>query len=174
MMRPGPRDAITDVPGLLVGQAHDAALRSGVTVLTARAPFAAAVDVMGGAPGTRETELLAPDRLVPAVDALVLSGGSAFGLDAASGVAEGLRAMGRGFEAAGQRSCSISAMAATRAGRRTPTPRWGARRWRWRGRMSPKAATARAMAPPRPRWRAASAPPRWCWRAGTASARWWR
>ncbi len=103
MMRSGPRDAITDVPGLLVGQAHDAALRSGVTVLTARAPFAAAVDVMGGAPGTRETELLAPDRLVPAVDALVLSGGSAFGLDAASGVAEGLRAMGRGFEAAGQR-----------------------------------------------------------------------
>jgi D-aminopeptidase len=52
---------------------------------------------MGGAPGTRETDLLAPDRLVQQVDALVLSGGSAFGLDAASGVTDGLRAMGRGF-----------------------------------------------------------------------------
>lgn len=102
-MRPGTRDAITDIAGLRVGQAHDGALRSGVTVLTADAPFAASVDVMGGAPGTRETDLLAPDRLVPGVDALVLSGGSAFGLDAASGVADGLRAAGRGFEAAGQR-----------------------------------------------------------------------
>ncbi|MGR3463452.1 P1 family peptidase [Limimaricola sp.] len=102
-MRPGTRDAITDIAGLRVGQAHDAALRSGVTVLTGDAPFAASVDVMGGAPGTRETDLLAPDRLVPGVDALVLSGGSAFGLDAASGVADGLRAMGRGFIAAGQR-----------------------------------------------------------------------
>ncbi|MCZ4261691.1 P1 family peptidase [Limimaricola sp. G21655-S1] len=102
-MRPGPRNAITDVDGLLVGQSQDAALRSGVTVLTGAAPFTASVDVMGGAPGTRETDLLAPDRLVQAVDALVLSGGSAFGLDAASGVAEALRAAGRGFEAAGQR-----------------------------------------------------------------------
>ncbi|PSK84897.1 D-aminopeptidase [Limimaricola soesokkakensis] len=102
-MRPGPRNAITDVSGLLVGQAQDAALRSGVTVLTGAAPFTASVDVMGGAPGTRETDLLAPDRLVQAVDALVLSGGSAFGLDAASGVADALRAAGRGFEAAGQR-----------------------------------------------------------------------
>ncbi|EYD70631.1 P1 family peptidase [Limimaricola hongkongensis] len=102
-MRPGARDAITDIAGLRVGQAHDAALRSGVTVLTGDAPFAASVDVMGGAPGTRETDLLAPDRLVPGVDALVLSGGSAFGLDAASGVADGLRDMGRGFIAAGQR-----------------------------------------------------------------------
>ena len=102
-MRTGPRNALTDVAGLLVGQAHDAVLRSGVTVVTAGTPFAASVAVTGGAPGTRETELLAPDKLVQGVDALVLSGGSAFGLDAASGVAEGLRAMGRGFEAAGQR-----------------------------------------------------------------------
>ncbi len=96
-MKPGPRNLITDVPGLIVGNAHDAGLRSGVTVLTAERPFTAAVHVMGGAPGTRETDLLAPDKLVQEVDALVLSGGSAFGLDAASGVAEGLRAMGRGF-----------------------------------------------------------------------------
>ncbi len=96
-MRPGPRNAITDVAGLRVGNAHDAALRSGVTVLTADAPFVAGVHVMGGAPGTRETDLLAPDRLVQAVDALVLAGGSAFGLDACGGVADGLRAAGRGF-----------------------------------------------------------------------------
>jgi len=96
-MKPGPRNLITDVPGLLVGNAQDAKLRSGVTVLTAARPFTAAVHVMGGAPGTRETDLLAPDKLVQEVDALVLSGGSAFGLDAASGVAEGLRAQGRGF-----------------------------------------------------------------------------
>ncbi|MDD2869734.1 P1 family peptidase [Neomegalonema sp.] len=96
-MRPGPRNLITDVRGLKVGSAEDAVLRSGATVLTAEAPFVAAVHVMGGAPGTRETELLAPDKLVTHVDALVLSGGSVFGLDAASGVVEGLRAMGRGF-----------------------------------------------------------------------------
>jgi L-aminopeptidase/D-esterase-like protein len=94
---PGPRNLITDVAGLRVGHSHDRALRSGVTVLCADMPLRAGVHVMGGAPGTRETELLAPDRLVQAVDALVLSGGSAFGLDAASGVMEGLRKMGRGF-----------------------------------------------------------------------------
>lgn len=96
-MRPGRRNLITDVAGLRVGNAEDARLKSGVTVLTADAPFAAAVHVMGGAPGTRETDLLAPDRLVAAVDALFLAGGSAFGLDAGSGVMAGLRAVGRGF-----------------------------------------------------------------------------
>ncbi|RXV70219.1 peptidase T4 [Roseovarius sp. A46] len=95
--RTGARNLITDVAGLRVGNAGDARLRSGVTVLAADAPFTAGVHVMGGAPGTRETDLLAPDRAVQQVDALVLSGGSAFGLDAASGVAEGLRDMGRGF-----------------------------------------------------------------------------
>lgn len=96
-MRPGRRNLITDVAGLRVGNAGDARLKSGVTVLTADAPFAAAVHVMGGAPGTRETDLLAPDRLVASVDALFLAGGSAFGLDAGSGVMAGLRAAGRGF-----------------------------------------------------------------------------
>lgn len=96
-MRPGLRNLITDIAGFRVGNAADPGLRSGVTVLTADRPFTAAVHVMGGAPGTRETDLLAPDRLVGAVDALVLSGGSAFGLDACSGVMAGLRAMGRGF-----------------------------------------------------------------------------
>lgn len=96
-MRPGPGNLITDVAGFRVGNASDHHLRSGVTVLTADRPFTAAVHVMGGAPGSRETDLLAPDRLVSEVDALVLSGGSAFGLDACSGVMAGLRARGRGF-----------------------------------------------------------------------------
>jgi D-aminopeptidase len=96
-MRPGPLNLITDVAGLRVGNCHDQGLRSGVTVLTADQPLVAAVHVMGGAPGTRETDLLAPDKLVEGVDALFLSGGSAFGLDAGSGVMAGLRAMGRGF-----------------------------------------------------------------------------
>lgn len=96
-MKPGPKNLITDISGLKVGNAHDDRLKSGVTVLMADAPFVASVHVMGGAPGTRETDLLAPDKTVPAVDALVLSGGSAFGLAACDGVASALRAVGRGF-----------------------------------------------------------------------------
>ncbi|WP_420585716.1 P1 family peptidase [Ruegeria sp.] len=96
-MTPGPRNLITDVPGLKVGNAQDYALKSGTTVLTADQPFTASVHVMGGAPGTRETDLLAPDKTVDRVDAIALSGGSAFGLDACSGVSEALRAQGRGF-----------------------------------------------------------------------------
>ncbi|SLN49034.1 P1 family peptidase [Pseudooctadecabacter jejudonensis] len=93
----GPRNLITDVAGLRVGHAQDAVLKSGSTVLVGDVPFTASVHVMGGGPGTRETDLLAPDRTVQQVDALVLSGGSAFGLDACSGVADGLRDQGRGF-----------------------------------------------------------------------------
>ncbi|MBK4217704.1 P1 family peptidase [Paracoccus caeni] len=96
-MQPGPRNLITDIDGFLVGNADDAALRSGVTVLTSDRPFAAAVHVMGGAPGTRDTDLLAPDKLVAQVDALVLSGGSAFGLAACDGVMQALADAGRGF-----------------------------------------------------------------------------
>ncbi len=96
------RNLITDIPGLYVGNAHDPQVKTGTTVLTADSPFTAGVHVMGGAPGTRETDLLAPDKLVEQVDALVLSGGSALGLDAASGIANALRKMGRGFDVAGQ------------------------------------------------------------------------
>mgnify|MGYP000485698184 CR=1 FL=1 len=96
-MEPGARNLITDVPGLRVGHAQDDRLKSGATVLVGDAPFVASVHVMGGAPGTRETDLLAPEKTVEAVDALVLSGGSAFGLGAGDGVMAGLRAMGRGF-----------------------------------------------------------------------------
>jgi len=97
MMTTGPRNLITDVPGLKVGNAADAVLNSGVTVLSAGAPFTAGISVMGGAPGTRETDLLAPDKTVQQVNALVLSGGSAFGLAAADGVSSALRAAGEGF-----------------------------------------------------------------------------
>lgn len=96
-MQPGPQNLITDVPGLKVGQAQDNALKSGTTVIMADAPLTASYHVMGGAPGSRETDLLEPDKSAPGVDAFVLSGGSAFGLDAASGVAQGLRKQGRGF-----------------------------------------------------------------------------
>ena len=96
-MQPGPRNLITDVAGIEVGNACDAALKSGVSVVLSDAPMTASCAVMGGAPGTRDTELLEPDKTVPAVDALVLSGGSAFGLDAASGVSAGLASEDRGY-----------------------------------------------------------------------------
>ncbi len=99
----GEYNLLTDVPGIVVGNASDECIKSGVTVVTAEQPFTAAVQISGGAPGTRETDLLAPDKLVNAVDALVLSGGSALGLDAASGVANALRKVNRGFEINGQR-----------------------------------------------------------------------
>jgi len=91
------RNLLTDVAGLKVGNADDPKLKSGVTVILCDQPATAAVHVMGGAPGTRETDLLAPEQTVEAVDALVLSGGSAFGLDAAGGVMADLAAAGRGF-----------------------------------------------------------------------------
>lgn len=97
MIRTGPFNLITDVSGLKVGHASDDGVRSGTTVLTADQPFTAAVQVMGGAPGTRETDLLMPENLVQQVNAIVLSGGSALGLAAASGVADELRAKGIGF-----------------------------------------------------------------------------
>lgn len=96
-MIPGPKNLITDVSGLRVGNAQNDILKSGATVLTASTSFTASVHVMGGAPGSRETDLLAPDKSVAKVEALALSGGSAYGLDTCSGVADGLRADNRGF-----------------------------------------------------------------------------
>jgi len=97
MMRTGPLNLIADVAGLTVGNAEDHRLKSGVTAIVCDPPATAAVQVLGGAPGTRETDLLDPHNTVQTVDALVLSGGSAFGLDAASGAQAALREMGRGF-----------------------------------------------------------------------------
>ncbi|NVP55796.1 P1 family peptidase [Mycoplana rhizolycopersici] len=96
-MRPGPRNLITDVKGLTVGNATDEKLKSGVTVIVCEQPSVAAVQVLGGAPGTRETDLLDVHNTVQTIDAICLSGGSAFGLDAASGVQAALREQGRGF-----------------------------------------------------------------------------
>jgi L-aminopeptidase/D-esterase-like protein len=93
----GPRNLITDVHGILVGQAEDGEVVTGTTVVLAERPAAAAVDIRGGAPGTRETALLDPAALVERIDAIVLSGGSAFGLDAAAGVMDRLAEHGRGF-----------------------------------------------------------------------------
>ncbi len=94
----GPKNLITDVKGLRVGNSFDAKIKTGVTALICDTPVTASVHVMGGAPGTRETDLLSPENIVENVDALVLSGGSAFGLDAASGVQAMLREMGRGYQ----------------------------------------------------------------------------
>src|SRR5437588_10748851 len=91
------RNLVTDVAGILVGQADDARLCSGVTAILFEDPAVAAVDVRGGAPGTRETDLLEPHRTVERIDAVVLSGGSVFGLDAATGAVACLRQQGRGF-----------------------------------------------------------------------------
>jgi L-aminopeptidase/D-esterase-like protein len=88
---------ITDVPGVLVGSATDARIASGVTAVVLEAPAVASVDVRGGGPGTRETALLDPAQTVEGIDAIVLAGGSAFGLDAASGVQAWLAEQGRGF-----------------------------------------------------------------------------
>ena len=93
------RDAFTDVPGLRVGHATDNAARTGVTVILPDAPVVMAVDVRGGGPGTRETDALQPHTLVERVHALVLSGGSVFGLAAADAVAVWLSRRGVGLAA---------------------------------------------------------------------------
>lgn len=98
-MKTGPRNLITDVTGLTVGNAQDKDLKSGTTVLLSEdGPMTTSYAVMGGAPGTRDTDLLEPDKTVPGVDAIVLSGGSAFGLAAAQGVMDALAEQGRGFQ----------------------------------------------------------------------------
>ena len=97
------RGRLTDIPGIRVGHAGDLRVRSGVTAILFDRPTVASVDVRGGGPGTRETDLLDPERTVEAIDALVLSGGSAFGLDAAAGVTGWLAEQGRGFPVGGVR-----------------------------------------------------------------------
>lgn len=92
------RNLITDVAGIRVGHAEDSKLGSGVTAIMFDKPIAAAVDVRGGGPGTRETDLLDPAMTVEHVDAICFSGGSAFGLDAATGVQAALAELGRGYK----------------------------------------------------------------------------
>ncbi len=93
----GPKNLITDISGLFVGNAENQKFKTGTTVLLCEMPAVASLHVMGGAPGTREAAMLAPEQTVETVDAVVLSGGSAFGLDAAGGVMSALAARGRGF-----------------------------------------------------------------------------
>lgn len=91
------KNLITDIEGISVGHAHDLDLASGVTAIIFDRPAVASGLALGGAPGSRDQLLLDPARTVETVDAFVLSGGSAFGLDAAGGVQSGLRADGRGL-----------------------------------------------------------------------------
>jgi D-aminopeptidase len=91
------RNLITDVAGVRVGHADDPKLGSGVTAVIFDKPAVAAADLRGGGPGTRESSLLDPAMTVERIDAITLAGGSAFGLDAASGVQAWLREQGRGF-----------------------------------------------------------------------------
>jgi L-aminopeptidase/D-esterase-like protein len=91
------RNLLTDVAGIQVGNSEDAALASGVTAIVFDEPAVASADVRGGAPGTRDIDLLQPEETVERVDAIVLSGGSAFGLDSMSGVQASLREQGRGL-----------------------------------------------------------------------------
>ena len=91
------RNLITDVPGVRVGHADDARPGSGVTAIVFDEPAVGSIDIRGGGPGTRETALLDPAQTVSGIDAITLSGGSAFGLDAASGVQAWLFEQGRGF-----------------------------------------------------------------------------
>lgn len=97
MSRTGPNNDLTDVAGLAVGHAEDAGARTGSTVILADTPAIAAVDVRGGGACTRETDVMNPGGLVDAVDAIVLSGGSVYGLAAADGVCAALGAEGRGY-----------------------------------------------------------------------------
>jgi D-aminopeptidase len=88
---------LTDIAGIKVGNAHDAELASGVTAIVFDEPAVASVDIRGGGPGTRDCALLDPLNTVEQIDALFLSGGSAFGLDAGGGVQAWLAERGRGF-----------------------------------------------------------------------------
>ncbi len=92
------KNSITDVPGIEVGHAQDEDALTGCTVILARKGAVAGVDQRGGAPGTRETDLLSPFNLVSTIHAILLSGGSAFGLDAAAGVMRYLEEQKIGLE----------------------------------------------------------------------------
>lgn len=97
MTRIGPRNSIIDIPGLKVGCAEDARAMTGVTVLVPDARAPCGVAVLGGGPGASETEALKPENLVSSADALVLSGGSVYGLGAANGVVAAMGAEGKGY-----------------------------------------------------------------------------
>ncbi|MEO1702268.1 MAG: P1 family peptidase [Pseudomonadota bacterium] len=94
----GPLNLITDIDGINVGNATDADVNTGATAIIFDEPTVASCQILGGAPGTRDTEMLEPHNVVDAVDAIVLSGGSAFGLAASGGVQDWLHEQGRGLQ----------------------------------------------------------------------------
>lgn len=96
-MKTGPQNALTDITGLRVGHAEDHLIKTGTTIIRCDVPTIASVKILGGAPGTRDIALLEPENTVETINAIVLSGGSAFGLDAAGGVQQILRKEGQGF-----------------------------------------------------------------------------
>lgn len=90
------KNLITDITGVKIGHADDVGAATGVTAIVFDQPAIASIAILGGAPGTRDTALLEPEMTVEHVDALILSGGSAFGLDAAGGAMAALKNLGRG------------------------------------------------------------------------------
>ncbi|MGE8346680.1 P1 family peptidase, partial [Pseudomonas helleri] len=97
MPHPGPRNLLTDIPGLLVGHAIDERVDTGVTVIRTDRPWTASVDIRGGGPGGRESAALEPENMVGQLHALVFSGGSVFGLGAADAVTAALSVQGVGL-----------------------------------------------------------------------------
>ncbi|WP_418157521.1 P1 family peptidase [Benzoatithermus flavus] len=107
MIRPGPRNSLTDIEGLLVGNAEDVVARTGVTAILAEPAAMAAVDVRGGATGTINASALALGGLVREVHGIALSGGSTFGLEAASGLMGWLAVLMRPALEPGVRGCGV-------------------------------------------------------------------
>ena len=94
----GKKNLITDIDKIFVGNSQNNLCKTGVTIIHLKEPSIAGYHIMGGAPGTRETDLLSPDKLVQKIDSIVFSGGSVFGLEAASGVCDELKKIKRGFK----------------------------------------------------------------------------
>ena len=133
-------NSITDIPGIEVGQAQDDEALTGCTVILCRKGAVGGVDVRGSAPGTRETDLLNPINLVEKVHAVVLAGGSAFGLDAASGVMKYLaeQNIGYGFLANRVPIVPAAILFDLGLGKSSAT-----RIWKWATRLLPPPAPAR-------------------------------
>ena len=177
---------VTGVPGVRVGHYTDADAATGCTVALCPEGAVAGVDVRGSAPGTRETDLLRPVNLVSEAHAVLLSGGSAFGLDAASGVVRYLEERGAGIAFGGSchphRPGGHPLRPGPRTRRRPAGPGGGLRRRAWPPRAGPwpRGAWARERAPPwASSWargapsRAASAPTWWTWETAWSWAPWW-
>ena len=153
------RNAITDVPGVLIGSAHDARVASGATIVVLEESSIASVSIQGGAPASHDTAMLDPRMTVERVDAIALSGGSVYGLETAAGVKAWLAERGRGFPVGGIKVPIVPGAAmfdllngGDKAwGRRSALRRfWLCRGRPPRGWILRSARQARALAPPPP------------------------